>query len=282
VADDDFTFGNAAENPDLLAAAQAVSAEAQAPALPDPLDGPVTLPAGVRAFADGKFDEIRKAWVRELNGEDEERIARAKMRNDVNSFVEAILEAGVERLGDSRPAKDDLDALVLGDRDFLLLEIARVTYGDTLDFNQLLCDHCGENFDVSISLSEDIPVKRLDKVSDGVFEVPLSKDRIASVRLPTGEVGREVAKAETEAEANTALIAFSVQEIRGGKNGPVQIAGDVDAARKLGVRDRQALVNEMSKRMPGPQYNEVKFKHEPGCGGDIRLLVTMADLFRGL
>jgi hypothetical protein len=282
--DADFDIGNAAENPALLAAANALTNEEQPPALQDPLDGPVTLPVGFRRVKAGDgfgFEEVRKAWVRELNGEDEERIAKAKMRDDASAFVTAVLEAGVEKLGESRPTKDDLNLLVLGDRDFLLMEIARVTYGDEIEYANFGCPGCGEEFDVSLSLSEDVPVKRLEKVTDSYFEVPLKKDRIASVNLPTQEISLELAKAQTPAEANTILIMHSVEEIRG-PGGNVRISGDKDAARKLGITDRQTLVQEMSERMPGPQYNEVRFKHEPGCGTEVRLEVTLADLFRGM
>ena len=282
---EELVFENAADNPELLAAAQKLSDENTPPKLDDPLDGPVTLPAGFRRVKSGsegtQFEEVRRAWVRELNGEDEERIARAKLRNDGVSFLSAIMEAGVERLGDVPPTREDINGLVLGDRDFLLLEIARATYGDELTFEQFQCPHCGEKFDVTISLADDIPVVRLDRTEDATFEVRLKKDRVAVVSLPTGEIGDDMLKADTPAEANTVLITHCVQEIRGPK-GTVQIAGDAGEARRLGVTDRQTLVEAMGERMPGPRYNEVKFQHEPGCGQEVRLALTLGDLFRNL
>lgn len=282
---EELAFENAADNPELLAAAQSLVSETEAPTLDDPLDGPVTLPAGFRRVKSGsegtQFEEVRNAWVKELNGEDEERIARTKLKNDGAAFLTAILEAGVERLGDSRPTKDDFNSLTLGDRDFLLLEIARVTYGDELTYSKYICRGCGEEVDVTLSLSEDIPIVRLDTIEDATFEVRLKGDRIAVVSLPTAEVAPDMSKASTPAEANTVLIAHCVEEIRGPK-GTVRIAGDADAARRLGVKDRQALVIEMGERMPGPRYNEVTFTHEPGCGEENRLGVTLGDLFRDL
>lgn len=283
---DDFDIGNAAENPELLAAAAALTSEERPPTLEDPLDGPVTLPAGfrrVKASGDGtQFEEVRKAWVRELNGEDEERISRAKMKDDVAAFLSSILQAGVERMGDSAPVQEDFDSLTMGDRDYLLLEIARVTYGDTLDYEKFTCGFCGETFDLSLSLAEDVPVKRLSSVDETHFEVRLKRDRVAVVNLPTQEASPDLAKTETSAEANTILIAHAVEEIRGPDGHVTRIAGDKDAARRLSVSDRQTLITEMSERMPGPQYNEVRFKHEPGCGEEIRLQVTLADLFRSM
>jgi hypothetical protein len=276
---------NALENPETLAAAQALIDEEAVPELDDPLDGPVTLPAGYRRAkigSDGtQFEDVRTAWVKELNGEDEERIARTKMRDDIPAFLHTILECGVERLGEARPTREDLDSLLVGDQQFLLMQIARATYGDDLHYDEFVCPHCREQFDVTLSLHEDIPVTTFAKPEEASFEVRLRNDRIASVTLPTVEVAALMAQAETPAEANTILVAHCVSEIRG-PNGTTTIAGDVQAARKLGLTDRQALVTEMGERMPGPQYKEVKFNHEPGCGKEIRLSITLADLFLGL
>lgn len=283
--DDGLDFSNAAENPELLAAAQALTDDRKPPTLENPLDGPVTLPGGFRRVKPGsdgaEFEVVRSAWVRELNGDDEERIARAKMKQDVSAFIRAILECGVDRLGDSRPTREDLDSLLVGDQQFLLVEIARATYGDEVEYNQFGCPHCGKTFDFSLSISDDIPVKRLDRSTDATFDIRLRKDRVATVTLPTGEVAALMAETDTAAEANTVLITNCVEEIRG-PQGTVQVRGQEDVARRLGVADRQTLVNGLSERMPGPQYNEVRFKHDPGCGEEIRLSVTLADLFLGL
>lgn len=283
--DDELELESAVDNPALAAAAVAMADEEEAPILKNPLDGPVTLPVGFRRAkvgSDGtEFEEVRRAWVRELNGEDEERIAKAKMRDDAGAFLRTVLECGVERLGDVPPTREDIDALIVGDQQFLLMQIARATYGDDLHYEDFICPHCQEKFDVSLSLEDDIPVKRLAKIDDADFEVRLRRDRIATVTLPTVAVSTMMAEAETAAEANTIVVTHCVEEIRGPK-GTITIAGDVQAARKLGVVDRQSLVNAMGDHMPGPQYNGVKFSHDPGCGKEIRLEVTLADLFLGL
>lgn len=283
-------FEHATENPALAEAAAKIAAGASGgvqtpPTIVDPSDGPVTLVAGflrAKVSAEGSaFEEVTTAWVRELNGEDEEKISKARLSGEPEDFVNAVLTSGVVRLAQERPSRDDFDALVLGDREYLLMQIAVATYGDTIDYHEIACPHCSEKFDLTLSVSEEIPVTRLDRVEDQRFEVKLRKNRVAKVSLPTHAVAKELAKSETAAEANTALISQYVTEITGDK-GTTQIFGDKDAARRLSIPDRQALVDEMYKRMPGPQYNGVKFNHEPGCGGEVRLEVTVADLFRGL
>lgn len=281
-------FEAANENPALAEAAakivSGVSDESHPPpTLTDPSDGPVTLVAGFRRAKvnpEGTtFDEVTSAWVRELNGEDEEIIAKVQLNGTADDFFRVVLERGVEKLGDVRPTKDDFDALVIGDRDFLLMQIGIATYGDKIEYEKIECPHCREQFDLTITVSEEIPVKRLDRLEDQQFEVRLSKDRVARVSLPTASLSKALSEAETAPEANTILIANCVTEITGPK-GTVQVMGDKQAAKRLSITDRQTLVDEMYRRMPGPDYNGVKFDHEPGCGKEVRLGVTLADLFR--
>lgn len=285
----DAAFASALENPALAEAAARLAADdgpVEIPTLTDPSDGPVHLPGGFTRMTVSENgterETITTAWVRELDGEDEEHIAKAKLRDDPAAFLWAILEAGVEKLGDATPTRDDLRNMLMGDRDFLLLEIARATYGDDLDYDGFLCYNCGKEISFTLHLSEDIPIKRLDSVEDSEFEVKLSKDRVARVHLPDVSTAEKVGKAETPAQANTLIIAGSLEEIRGGGK-TIQFDGDIDQVRRLSVRDRQTLVNALGKRMPGPQYNEVTFTHADGeCDKEVRLDVTLADLFRGM
>lgn len=282
---DNDAFEEFSGDPEVAAAAVAMAAQVEQPEVDLPLDGPVTLPGGftrVRVSEDStEREEVRTAWVRELNGEDEERIAKAKLRDNPEAFINTILECGVERLGNSRPTKEDIDSLVMGDRDYLLMKIAQATYGDELEYQDFRCYHCGQTISFTVHVDEDIPVTRLSGLAETEFDVPLTKDRIARVRLPDVRVAGLVAEADTEAEMNTILIAQCVEEIRGKET--LRIDGDADAARRLGMKDRQTLVDEMGKRMPGPRYNEVTFVHEDGkCDKEVRLTVTLADLFRGM
>ena len=282
--DADLQFQSALENPALAAAALAMAQEEEAPALPNPLDGPLSLPGGFRRLkpGSGDFEVVTDAWVRELNGEDEERIARAQMRNGQSAFVESVLEAGVEKLGGTKPTSDDFEGLFMGDRDFLLMEIARVTYGDSIDFNQVECPRCGQQSDISLSLSEDVPLKRLKDFSDSRFDVRLRNNVVANCTLITSATAEKIADLETTAEINTIIVANAVLELRKEGGETTHIAGDVAAAKKLGIVDRQTIVNAVSERMPGPQYNGVRIKHEPGCGEEILLAITLQDLFRGM
>lgn len=285
--DSDLEFS---DDPEALAeAAEALAEAGEPPTLDNPLDGPVTLPGGTRRLREGsrlEFEDVTKAWVKELNGKAEEEISKARLHQDDQEVVNAILRHGVVRLGDRPPTQADLDGLLIGDRDFLLLEISRSTYGNDLEYEDFVCYHCNKPLSFIVHKDEDIPVTRFENQTESEFEVTLKRDRVARVMLPTGEDQANVFDAESSGQANTALIAACVQEITGSE-GVIRLAGTeqaVDHARALSVVDRQKLVKEMADRMPGPRYNEVRFKHEgtDGCGGMVELVVTLAELFRGL
>lgn len=278
--DEEFEFKSATDNPDLANAAAALADEEAPPKLEDPQDGPVRLVHGFRRLnPGGAAEEVTTAWVRELNGEDEERISKARMRGDAMAHIEAILQGGVDRLGSQPPTKDELLGLVAGDRDYLLLEISRATYGNEIEYDEFPCPFCGDTIDITVHKDEDIPVDRLEEPL-GTFDVRLKGDRVASVRLVTGDEMEKIARTETPAEANTVIIAHCVEEIRGPK-GTTRFDGDLDAARRLGVSDRQTIIEALSKAMPGPKYNGVRFTH-PDCGNEVQFEVTLADLFRGM
>ena len=281
--DDGLEFVDVAEDPSVLAAVNALTEGVKPPELPNPLDGPVTLPGGfrrVKATPEGTvFEDVTKAWVRELTGEDEEKLARARLKDDTTAFVDVLLKAGVVKLGDREPTAEDFNSLLMGDQAYLLLEIARATYGNDVDFENFPCPNCGETIAFTIHLDEDVPVKKLGRISDAEFDIKLRNDRVAHVTLPNVEVASKVAAVDTPAEKNTILIQYCVEEISGPK-GTTAINGDRDQALKMGIVDRRKIVTEMSEHMPGPQYNDIRFKHDvPECGGEIRFGITLADLF---
>lgn len=276
--DIEFVDPTDADNAELQAAADRITGAVSTPppTIPDPHSGVVELPAGfrrVKTTATGTdFEVVRTATIRELDGADEEAIAKANTPGNRPAWILTILERGVARLGDQAPSKDDLTALTFGDRDFLVLEIARATYGDEIPYRGFTCTFCGETFDVDINLGEDVPIKRLGSWEESEFEVELRSGKKLQVTLPTCEVEPEMDKVTTAAETNSILIANAV----------AQFHGDVEEARRLKSRDRATLMEEIAERMPGPQYNDVKFKHEPGCGEEVRLSINVTDLFLGM
>lgn len=265
-------------NPEL--AAQAVQAmiapdTPQAPTIPTPEPGFFPLPGGlVRTLGSAAQKD---AEVRELTGEDEEYVDRVKRGNPGKAY-EALIERGLVSVGGEPLSKGDLREMLLADAEKCLIEIRRSTYGEDLEFEGLTCPHCNEVFDLNLSL-DDIPIIPLDRSEDRFFDVNLRKGAVAHVRLPRLA---DIVETEglTPSEYNTLLLANLVLSIdKGGERKPV--AGNPDAARSLGLADREAILLELNKRKVGPNWAATKFVHGT-CGEEVPFPLAVGDLFPSL
>jgi hypothetical protein len=230
-------------------------------------DTHVELPGGFLA-SDGTI--IRTAEVRELTGFDEEALAKAGSSAKVMSI---LLQRGVVKVGDEKPTQETFTGLLAGDRDALLLAVRRVTYGAEVEY-QLMCPFCGQTIELAVDLAKDVEYKRLEEDAERRFVVDLSNGT-ALVALPNGGAQRALLQAEgkTFAELNTILLRHCVLEI---DDFPVV---NEDSVRKLKIKDRETILEELAKRAPGPDLNGVK-KACPSCEEDIDLPLTLTGLFR--
>lgn len=216
---------------------------------------------------------IDTATVRELNGRDEEAIVKAP---NVAKAMITILHRGVDTLGGEKASPEDIDALLAADRDLLLMKIREATFGADLEFN-MQCPHCGEGSEVTLDISEDIPVKYLeDPVTDRHFTVELRKGGVAEVRLPTGITQKNIAAVagdKTVAELNTVMLYGCVRSING------RDVLDISQVQGLGIADRNKIIEELNARTPGPQWDEIT-KECPNCGEEVSLPLSADALFR--
>jgi hypothetical protein len=147
---------SAAQDPALATklAAEAIAeatqevASSEEPRLTLPPDTSVTLPGGL---LDPILGIVNTAEVRELNGADEEAVAKV---NDVPKSLMVILERGTVKIGDEKATKADLDALLAGDRETLLLAIRKVTFGSEIKLGPGECPECGEEQTFNIDLDK--------------------------------------------------------------------------------------------------------------------------------
>lgn len=246
-----------------------------------PAGGAFTLPGGYVSGSD--FASVRyDADVRELTGADEEAITKAR-NSGIGKFISTLLLRGTVSVGDENSSPALMGNLLLGDRDMLLLEIRRATYGDEVVWDQFSCPYCGEDFRLSITLDE-IPIRRMDDPSKRIYEVELRKGRKAFVRLPVGadqEALLAIAEKTNASEQNSLLLSrclISVVEADGTENA---VTGNAEFARSLGIVDRKAILDSLEENQPGPQYNDIKFMHE-SCGKEVPLFISAGDLFQGL
>lgn len=245
------------------------------PRMPDPPDTSLRLPGGL--WWDEEF--VRDAEVRELNGADEEAIAKAVRREKgaVAAMIRTLLTRAVVAVGSHEPPPPALlDALLVGDRDALLLAIRRATYGNELEL-QLTCPNCDAVMDAVFDLVDDIPVKELpDSDAPRVFDVELQQGRKARVVLPCG-ADQEGALSEgtrTAPEINTQMLSSCVLDIDGQK------FDGVESARMLGIRDRRAILKVLGDNQPGPRYEEVT-QVCLKCEYEFPLGIDLPTLFRG-
>ena len=233
-----------------------------------PSDSEVTLPGGY-ILPNGEL--VIKAEVKELTGADEEAISKA---GSTAKSLNVLLQRGLVKLGDKEVSKEDLDALLSGDRDAILLGIRKATFGKSLTFN-IRCTSCSQEQSSDINLDEDIPVKRLaDPVADRVWEVQTSQGTV-HLALPNGITQKKLMDNldKTSSEVNTMLLAGCILSI----NGAPSIGAST--ALSLGMADRSKIIDDIIERNPGPRLGEVK-KVCKACGEDIHLPLSLLDLFR--
>jgi hypothetical protein len=234
-----------------------------------PSNTEVSLPGGF-ITRDGSL--VKYAEVRELNGIDEEAIAKA---GTSGRALMIMAQRGLVSLGMEPAGKEDIDNLLAGDRDAILIGIRRITFGDTLEYS-FPCPHCKTDLDIVVDLGTDVPSVDLeDPINDRVFTYTSKKHGEIVVQLPTGSVQKKLLENsdKTSAELNTILLAGCVVKI-----GSVPSMG-ASSVLKLGMADREEIVAEIIKRNPGPRLGEVKTTCE-ACGEEILMPLSLADLFR--
>lgn len=235
--------------------------------------GTVDLPAGYLTHA-GQL--IRTAQVRELDGHDEERLARLDITENVAVWVTELLSLAVEDIGGEKPTKEVIKSLLIGDRDALMLGIRQVTYGNNIDY-KLHCDKCGNDSIATVHIDEDISVKMMEDPLVREYEVPLRKG-YAKVTLLDGAAQEAFSKnfeKRTGPELNTIMLSKSVIDINGQPT-----YGQEEHVRALSTADRATLVEFISEHQPGPELGNEILVPCATCGTEYPILLGIAQFFR--
>ena len=269
----EFNTINAGDNPglanSLVDQALAVSEKPVEPAkITPPFDNVVVLPSGYLGL-DGKLRTTVE--VRELNGMDEEALSKV---DTLVRMWSTILSRGVVKIGNESATEEMLDNLLVGDRDALVIGIYKATFGNVSNLDAY-CQGCKEYKQVAYDLDQDYKTKvLLDPIADRTFEVYGRKNKYL-ITLPTGSTQKEMGadSNKTDAELKSILLENCVLEIN---EQPVisktQIKG-------MGIADRAAIVDEIAKRTPGPQFEDTTIDC-PDCGGKVVVPVNLGTIFR--
>ena len=238
------------------------------PEIMPPLDTAVELPGG---YITDTGEVIRIAEVRELNGKDEEAISRS---TNLGKALITILNRCVVKIGDQKADEQMLDSLLTGDRDALLLGILKVTFGSTPKV-AAFCAGCNEVKEVLVDVNTDIKTKVLTNPAEERYFVVETKAGDATVKLPDGLTQKELINNadKTSAELTTVLLKSTVLKL-----GSMPVVSD-QQVQNLSLNDRRKIVNEINKRIPGPQF-ETLTTVCPDCEGEVSVPVTLDSLFR--
>lgn len=248
-----------------------------------PPDDLVTLPGGYVH----KGNVIKHAVVRELNGEDEEALAKALQGGNLYHLLDTLISRCVVKLGDLSH-EDTVAAvpnLLTGDRDEIILGIRAATYGDTVEVFGWTCPECAGVVDkIEFSLKDDVArIKLKNPLADSEFEVKLNRGAKAKVRLATGSVQMAVWEQDNLVgpQRDDIMLSKTVQTFtdRAGQEHIISLFPSM--VRQMSAPDRRKIVRELSQRQPGPRYNDVRFTHD-GCHKEVALALGITDLFRDL
>lgn len=227
----------------------------------------------------GAFNSETNSWestayVRELNGFDEEALAALDTQNVVYSeYMSVLLKRAVVSVG-SFSIKDNpaiIDTLIIGDRDLLFLKIIEATYGVNREY-QVTCGSCNAMNDIVVPMN-DFENRKVDHDPHMPIETTVSDGSTVRMRLPNGLDSQVVAKkAKSTAEQNTLMLARCVEH--------PTMTNPQQWAKELGMKDRNALVQLLLNSQPGPEVGEVNAQCAT-CGMDLNIVLDWASLLFG-
>jgi len=213
----------------------------------------VKLPCGF--FIDKKL--VKDAQITPMTGAVRKMIASPKVRQNPASIVDTLLSSCVVSIGgQSRLRNADFMRMFLADRDFLMIEIRKISLGDTVTAT-LQCDSCKEKLDVKINLDRDVPVKSLEgedfqiDAESEIVTFKIKREGIdARFRLPIGEDQHYVAPLfrKNPIDANYALYERCLLEWNGTP------AGECEPRlfENLLLPTLNILDEEFARVLPGP------------------------------
>lgn len=262
---------SAVQNPDLAnelleKATSRVPEKPQGVTILAPWSNTVALPGG---YITPAGDVLTSVEVRELSGRDEEVLG--KITNPGRQFL-TILSRGAVSISGEPITESILDAMLVGDRDAVMLGIYKATFGPDIDV-QHFCAECGETTTHNVNVDNDIPVRKLEDPLDREFEIVGRKT--IRCALPTGAAQKAVLMDpdRTMAEMTTDILMTTVMEIDGAS------VISKSQVQDLGVVDRRKVSEALLEKSPGPQVGEAKGTCN-SCGTTVVVGVNIGAIFR--
>jgi hypothetical protein len=211
-----------------------------------------TLPHGVLRDGTRRCD----ALLRAPNGDDEAILAELLVDTSTPERASALLAHCVEELGGQRAGLDDVRALVVGDREALLLHLRAAAFGERVAC-VVDCPACAQLMDLELAIGDLL----VDGYADAAAEhrLTLGAGEAVRFRLPTG-ADLEAAARATDDESGAAMLLERC------------VLGD----RRLDDDARVALEEELERLDPQADLHIAAAC--PSCGEDVDATVDPAVL----
>jgi hypothetical protein len=260
---------NSAESPQVAAPSNAPS---------DPYGAVVELPGGLWH----KGEIHRSAEIVPMTGMTRKAIARKEARANPSKITDTILRQCVKRIGPFEHINNNiLDNLILGDRDFLMLEIRRISMGDTFKAN-VTCKSCNSDIEVTFHIDELEVIRTKDSDKEElegkrVYHIEDEELRIDAVmRYPVGKDQEILTSGMDRNPVDATFKLYAACMVRwNGDEGPFRSS----LFEQMPVRVLDAFEDHFSMAQPGPVFEQSV--NCPVCSAGINFTFEGSDfLFR--
>ena len=247
----------------------------------------LTLPVGLELETDDSMQTYKHITIRKMTGKEEALLTDPKLKKNAGALITALLSSCVVSM-EGLPKTDAriVRKMSSADRNFLLLELRRLTFGDEIE-TQYRCPSCGgENYQ-SENLSE-VTIREFKDEGNGQevsvtladgFEGPDGEWHFDfAFRFPTGE-DEEAASGRKDKNAvrqQDALLTRCL--IRVGTLDERRVRGmGTHLLAALSMSDRRKIQTAMDDAAPGPDLiREISCDH---CGHEFNSALDMRHFF---
>lgn len=240
------------------------------------------LPVGL---ADEDGEVHRRATIRKMRGHEEALLYDRAL--GPGELVSHIIAGTLLRLGSlEEPGPEVVDRMYSADRNYLLLQIRRVTLGDEMTA-RYTCPACAADVALIERLDE-IPVRSLGtgedpesihvELEDGYTDRAGTEHRAVTLRLPRGE-DEQFVSPSLERDSMKAADALTLRCIREfGTLPPTEVqAYGLRILRELSFGDRLRIQRALNDDAPGARLRRTI--HCTGCGTRFERLLDVTDFF---
>lgn len=239
----------------------------------------VVLPVG---GVDETGAELREVLLRKMTGNEEALLAEPRVRHNGGKLITALLASCVRSAGGERLTPAVIRRLASADRNYLLLELRRLTFGDEME-SRYRCPRCQSATTVVEDLGEievrgdgdtEVAVRLLDGFRDPdggcqrelVFGLPTGEDEEAASSGPDGNPARQ----------RDALLARCLRRVGDLEPRRVKALG-IRVLADLSMSDRRLIQRALDAAAPGPDLTRTIVCER--CGEEFPTTLDMSHFF---